>query len=355
MYIDNVWDGLRNGRLILCMFPLVGPFACPESSRACSLLQAPHQSPHRWIEVTMKSLSATRRSGFTLVELLVVISIIGILVSLLLPAVQAAREAARRTQCQNHLKQYGLAVQTYHDTRKQIPPSRPRDRYLTWVVDMMPFMEQQVLYDEFDWQLRYDQQDPATTAKTVDYNFCPSRRRRQVSLNEPRGPVGSCGDYAGNGGFNRFWADPDGSPNGVFVTGIGTRHPIVDGRISRVEGRYRFADVTDGLSNTIFIGEKAVNIDFMRNSGGWGDGSIYNSDDPGTSVRLGGPLFPIARTNHYPAPGPGTIPVFGGSHPTICNFVFGDGHVAAINYGIDTKTLGQLCSRFDGEVIDGEF
>lgn len=296
-------------------------------------------------------LRRTRRA-FTLVELLVVIAIIGILMGLLLPAVQAAREAASRTQCRNNMKQIGIAVHTFHDTRRFIPPSRPRDRFISWAVLLMPYMEQQNLYDSFDWQATYASQDPEVTRITLPVYFCPSRRRPMISQNERQGPVGACGDYAGNAGYNSYWAEPDGNPNGVFVTGLESDHPLLPGdRIGQIVGRYRFASISDGLSNTVFIGEKAVNEKFMGLSGGWGDGSIYNSNDPGTVMRLGGPLFPIARTPYYPAPGPGTIPVFGSAHPTVCNFVFGDGSVHVISNDIDTETLGRLCSRFDGEAV----
>src|SRR5262245_29962927 len=92
--------------------------------------------------------------GFTLVELLVVIAIIGVLVALLLPAVQSAREAARRMQCQNHLKQIGLAVHSFEDVYKTLPHSRYDDRY-TWAVEILPFIEQKTLYDQWDLTKRY--------------------------------------------------------------------------------------------------------------------------------------------------------------------------------------------------------
>src|SRR5262245_51298444 len=85
--------------------------------------------------------------GFTLVELLVVIAIIGILVALLLPAIQAAREAARRTQCVNHLKQLGIAIHNFHDARKGIPPSRLDNHHATWMFLVRPFMEDGALFD----------------------------------------------------------------------------------------------------------------------------------------------------------------------------------------------------------------
>ena len=91
-----------------------------------------------------------RRAGFTLVEMLVVIAIIGILVGLLLPAVQMAREAGRRIQCTNNLKQIGLAVHQFHDTQGYLPTSRPRDAFLTWPVFLMPYIEQNTLYERFD-------------------------------------------------------------------------------------------------------------------------------------------------------------------------------------------------------------
>src|SRR5688500_6827350 len=91
-----------------------------------------------------------RRMGFTLVELLVVIAIIGILIALLLPAVQSARESARRTQCMNNLKQMALAVQNFNDIRKFMPPSRLENDYVTWAVIILPFMEQDGFYEQWD-------------------------------------------------------------------------------------------------------------------------------------------------------------------------------------------------------------
>ncbi len=94
--------------------------------------------------------------GFTLVELLVVIAIIGVLIALLLPAVQAAREAARRTQCANNLKQQGLAVHGFIDVRKELPPSRIADHHATWLWLILPYMEQENLYDNaYVFELSY--------------------------------------------------------------------------------------------------------------------------------------------------------------------------------------------------------
>ena len=95
------------------------------------------------------------RTGFTLVELLTVIAIIGVLVGMLLPAVQMVRESARRTHCSNNMRQLGIAIQAYHSAKEQIPPARAADSFLTWPVYLMPYMEGNNLYDQFDIQAVY--------------------------------------------------------------------------------------------------------------------------------------------------------------------------------------------------------
>src|SRR3954453_23911415 len=125
------------------------------------------------------------RRGFTLVELLVVIAIIGVLVALLLPAVQSAREAARRGQCSNNLKQLGLAAQNMHDIKGFLPPSRLGNNsadstninWVTWAVVMLPYIEQKPYYDLWDESPCYERHPESTTKRAVPTYFCPSRRR----------------------------------------------------------------------------------------------------------------------------------------------------------------------------------
>lgn len=300
-----------------------------------------------------------RNSGFTLVELLVVIAIIGILIGMLLPAVQMVREAARRTHCLNNLKQMGLAIQNYHDTKGQIPPARAADGFLTWPVFLMPFAEAQNLYDRFDLLRPYADQDPQIVRQSWPVMNCPSRRvGGEVSLFEVNGePVGAVGDYAGNAGTSLYypyddWANFDVPVDGVINSGYAADNPVSGGMLVHGEkGRYKFRDVLDGLSNTLFIGEKAVNQEFALNPGGWGDGCIYNGNEPGTFMRLGGYGMGLAETRYFGAPGPGAIPVFGSHHPQVVNFVFGDGHVASLATMTDEETLRRLCARNDGEVV----
>src|SRR5882757_9426942 len=110
--------------------------------------------------MNMKASSHSRK-GFTLIELLVVIAIIGVLIGLLLPAVQKVREAASRIQCSNNLKQMGLAIHAYHDANKALPASRLGPQHATWFVQILPYLEQDALYKQWDLSRTYYEQTPA--------------------------------------------------------------------------------------------------------------------------------------------------------------------------------------------------
>lgn len=195
-----------------------------------------------------------RRSGFTLVELLVVIAIIGILVALLLPAIQAAREAARRTECANKMKQIGVALHNYSDTYQKFPPDAiwigdgsgsARRRNFTWIAMLLPFVEQQALHDQIDFSLpAYEQQVTGADGKLTDLwriqlpaFTCPSEA--DTECNKGWG-LSSYGGAAGWDGHRRMLND--------------TRRA---GAFSFFDSSH-FARVTDGTSNTIFVGEVSM-------------------------------------------------------------------------------------------------
>ena len=302
-----------------------------------------------------------RKTGFTLVELLVVISIIGVLVSMLLPAVQRVRESARRTECLNNLKQIGLSIHVYEGAVSQIPPSRPADGFLTWPTLLLPFMEQKNLCAGFDMQATYADQDPEVVKGGAAVMICPSRRSRvEVSITE-RGarPVGAVGDYAGNAGSHLHsvdfgWSLFNGKADGVFNSGLTKDNPVVDGRLTKpFTGRYTFTSIVDGMSNTIFVGEKHLDPKHLRQPDGWADGSIYNGDQPATFTRLGGILLQMASHADSAFP-PGEHPVWGSAHPGVANFVLGDGSVHAYDVDMDGETLFRLCSRNDALVTSGD-
>src|ERR1700752_5354180 len=148
--------------------------------------------------------------GFTLVELLVVIAIIGILIALLLPAIQAAREAARRNQCQNNLKQLGIAIQMHHDARGHFPVGRDgtKQQSVSWAHFILPYLEETAVYDAFNKSLRvYDPGNARAMRIPIEVYACPSRRRAAADRNfdDDDGPppvlaAATLGDYAGNAG-----------------------------------------------------------------------------------------------------------------------------------------------------------
>ncbi len=228
---------------------------------------------------------SSRQYGFTLVELLVVIAIIGILVALLLPAVQAAREAARRSECGNNLKQIGLALHNHHDTYKVLPPggsgpstnaatgpTAPFTGNIGWLVYILPFMEQSSLYDKFNFAANFDASPNSALVPTLVSGYqCPSG----VVVDATLGAAGKTNHYYGNMG-------PRGtnpttsvaySTVGSASHGVISRHGVL-GPNTKV----RFADVTDGTSNTLVVGEisrKDANC-YRAWTRGW-DGSAMGS------------------------------------------------------------------------------
>ncbi|UUO05701.1 DUF1559 domain-containing protein [Blastopirellula sp. J2-11] len=306
-----------------------------------------------WFEFTKGELLTyqftsrrTGRTAFTLVELLVVIAIIGVLIALLLPAVQQAREAARRMSCSNNLKQMGLALHNHHDTYGHLPNSR-RDAYPNWIVDTLKFLEQNNLSDQWDRTKNYYHADNKTARETsVEQLYCPSRRGPMLS--EPESlqnaevtyAVGMVGDYAANVGTGT-----NDYANDVNFTGLFQLFGASGGK-GEPQG-LAFRDVTDGTSNTFLVGEKHVDIKQFGVGGlEFTDGGAYNGDGF-NSMRFAGPSKTLARSPTETASN-----IFGSYHPGICQFVFVDGSVQSIPVTIDSTTLGYLAARNDGEVIN---
>jgi type II secretory pathway pseudopilin PulG len=300
----------------------------------------------------------SRRLAFTLVELLVVIGIIATLIGLLLPAVQQVRESASRLRCQNHLKQIGLAIHNYHDANGALPPSR-RDPGGTFLVYLFPYVEQTALAAAWDLSAPQGFYVQSATAREtpVPLYFCPSRRSaidmsRSGDNADSGGQFvsGALADYAvcvgDPSGYRDYWWTP--SPAYPFPPTNGAFIMLNDADASSpYTGRNRrrcLTDVADGLSQTLFAGEKHVPIG-QYGRGPW-DGAAYNGDN-GSSMRQAGPGTPIALSPSDPAEN-----LFGGLHPGVCQFAFGDGSVHTVRVTIDPVTLGRLANISDGQPVN---
>jgi prepilin-type N-terminal cleavage/methylation domain-containing protein len=338
----------------------------------------------------LSSLSGLRRTrdivpqsalaGFTLVELLVVIAIIGVLVALLLPAVQSARESARRMQCSNHLKQIALASTNFENQYKGLPPLRLADNWPTWAAMILPYVEQGNVLTLWDIKKRYFQQTPEALRQNLPFYFCPSRRTRprvfsigdvRTAQTEFPETPGGLSDYAAACGTQ--YTNYDGAivecvRNGITVLrnsqtgaieqdtgGLSTPNTIVEQWSVRV----RLAEITDGTSNTILAGEKHIRLSSL--SGRSEDRSVFNGDlETGPVSREAGLTWdtngnPIPGSERPLAKGPrdAFLPsnVFGSYHPSVCQFAFVDGSVRPIAIVIDNESLARIASRADGKTV----
>lgn len=329
----------------------------------------------------MKPVIRSRQRGFTLIELLVVIAIIAILIALLLPAVQQAREAARRTQCKNHLKQLGLGLHNYHDVYDQFPLGatcngggtwntcgssfRHADWSTTWAISIMPYLEQAVLYNNWDPALSSMAQttrqggNGLVTGANLSFMKCPSdSETAPAEGNGPSGGAAPGGPYAkGNyaASYGGGWANEntgqngtDGKPNWAGKN-LGVFH-------MRGSGNRRWGaairDIRDGTSNTIMVGEilKEQSNGDMRGVWSHASGAIFSAYTHGNNSA---PYRPqdgdqgIATPN-APAEDSAGNRLPWSDAPAFCGSGAGDKQIRCIDRGSDGRGGNAARSRHTG-------
>jgi prepilin-type N-terminal cleavage/methylation domain-containing protein/prepilin-type processing-associated H-X9-DG protein len=356
--------------------------------------------------------AARQPAGFTLVELLVVIAIIGILVALLLPAVQAAREAARRTQCKNNLKQISIACLNHENTHKTFPyggwgfvwmgdpdqgvgPQQPGG----WIYSVTPFLEEQNIYQVgggLPWPQKMAELGKQM-AHVIPSFVCPSRRSAvglpafnpngdpadggKFPRNADLPPTVAKTDYAINGGHTRVPATPTESgqpsadclqstndPFGGGMTGGSYPNCAWHAVLADVERNFtgistwraaaRISQITDGTSKTVLVGEKSMCPRFYEL--GYGDGSDFNKDNGGdnSSMYQGYDWDNTRWIGNEPAQDSdsgdftaGHHANYGSAHAGGVNMSFCDGSVRTIDYSIDERVWGTYGNREDGNVL----
>ncbi len=354
--------------------------------------------------MAMRNRNSGSRVGFTLVELLVVIAIIGVLIALLLPAVQQAREAARRMQCSNNMKQLGLGIHNFHDTYGMVPAGGAADQTpfgthatgsgwgSSWMVFMLPFIEQNSLYDQMDlsggsgWSGSVTTNTAAAQNVSLDAYLCPSSPLEKFAVSpNSNGPIMAASYAAISGavdglipGYTESRINTPSSATGCCSGGIAS-----GGGVMIPSGELGLAAITDGTSNTAVIGEISDALITANGSKhdyrngyrhGWMIG--WRSANAPPKVGNGGDLRTFNQvTIRYPInqkkrPGTGwpdapgncgsdgicdnastNMPLLS-AHPGGVMTLLGDGSVRFLPETMAMDVLGRLVTRDDGQVVE---
>jgi prepilin-type N-terminal cleavage/methylation domain-containing protein/prepilin-type processing-associated H-X9-DG protein len=296
-----------------------------------------------------------RRGGFTLLELLVAITVVGLLIALLLPAIQAARESARRTQCASNLKQLGLALMSYHAQRRSFPAGYTSGSSSTgvetgpgwgWAARSLPFLEQSTLWNSIDFR-----QPIESTVKTKRSELIPNLLCPANELTRPTWPA-EMRDAAGNP-MSLICSVAFCAYVGMY--GSTDDPPLGDGIFFR-NSHVRFQDITDGTSQTIAVGERAYLLGNATWVGAVTGASMFpDSYDHTIAVPHLKPSSAMVLSHAGLGNGPNSptseLNQFYSLHGTGVNFVFADGHVVFLPETIDYLVYRAMSTRAGGEGV----
>ena len=295
-------------------------------------------------------MKTARRHGFTLVELLVVIAMIGILICMLLPAIQSSRESARRVNCMGNLAQLGTALQNYEAAHEVLPAgvvddagpihTAPEGKHMSWITSILPYLEERVLFKRIDFAAgAYDRKNDEARSTYLAPLICPS--------------------YYGEIEFNR-----------AYISNYAACHHDVEAPIDQdnhgtffLNSRLRSNEIPDGATHTIFLGEKLAGKDEF----GWMSGTrstLRNTGTPLNETEGDDTRDEVDRRwdedadDEESAPQPVrtkeellAVGGFGSDHTDVVNFLFGDGAIRSLDVLIDQDILEKLGHRDDGELL----
>ena len=272
------------------------------------------------------------RAGFSMIEMVVVFAILATLVALVLPAIERSREAARRTQCANNLKQIGLALQNYITQREVLPPgvvddagpvrNAPEGLHIGWIIQILPYFEQWGVWMSLDTTASvYDPANAAGVGVRINTLRCPS---------DPRGGVFQGTGVSSYAGCHHDAEAPiDADNHGIFF----------------LNSAVAPQDVPDGLSYTIFVGEKTTRPPDL----GWMSGTAATLRNTGHPINAPGPEPSTSDPGFLLRVGG-----FGSFHPGGAHFLFGDGSVRFLSERVGSDLLRRLGHRADGDLIGGD-
>jgi prepilin-type processing-associated H-X9-DG protein len=271
-----------------------------------------------------------------------VIAIIGILVGLLLPAVQSAREAARRMSCQNNMHQIGVALHNYNGAFNRFPPGSRLSNFMGPLTAILPFLEQDNTFKQFDFTLSYaDPYNQAVASQTIPVYLCPAMNLNREVPDPSGGEVGGPSSYLACEGTGSYMPQNDGM-FGLNWQPFGFNNPGI-----------KFRDFTDGVSNTIAFGETTYDMeDYL-----WGSRSPRVGEVKWGTSRwvVGYPAVSLGTTllefNVHTAANNGG---FQSMHSSGANFVYADGSVRFMSDGQSRDVLNALATRNGSEIIGDE-